>query len=75
MGVNIGSSTKISQIQLKEGAAPTTPASGFLRLFADAGGDLSIIDDGGAVQQVLDDKLTLLIEQAAPGTPASGFGR
>jgi hypothetical protein len=72
---NINASTQTTSIQLKEGTAPSTPASGFLRLFADAGGNLEIKDDSGAVRQLLDDKTTLLIEQSSPGTPASGFGR
>jgi hypothetical protein len=72
---NINAGTQTSGIQLKETTTPSTPASGFLKLFADTSSNFDFIDDSGRLRQVMDSLIALLAEQATPGTPASGFGR
>jgi hypothetical protein len=84
---NINAATKTTSVQLKEGAAPSTPASGFGRLFVNSSGVLQFINDAGTTLSLVD-ALTAagigtstgissvqISEGASPGIPASGFGR
>ena len=43
----------MSRIIFRESAAPTTPASGQMTLFADTNGDLSWLDDGGNLTKLV----------------------